>query len=49
MPRVGQEGTELACSVLTDSRAAELYGKGHLAILTAPELVAAEVSRFLGE
>ena len=32
-----------------DARVAILRGQGHAAILTAPELVADEVVRFLGE
>lgn len=48
-PAWAKTGTEIARSVLPGSRVVELDGEGHLAILTAPELVFAEVSRFLGE
>ena len=48
-PAWAKTGTAVAHSVLRDSQVAELDGEGHLAILTAPELVAAEVNRFLGE
>lgn len=48
-PAWAKTGTEVARSVLPDSRVTELDGEGHLAMLTAPELLAAEVSRFLGE
>jgi pimeloyl-ACP methyl ester carboxylesterase len=48
-PAWAKTGTEVARSVLTDSQVAELDGEGHFAILSGPELVAAEVSGFLGE
>jgi hypothetical protein len=35
--------------VLPDNRVAVLQGEGHIALMTAPELVADEVARFLGE
>jgi pimeloyl-ACP methyl ester carboxylesterase len=48
-PEWAKKGTEVAESVLPDSRVAVLEGEGHLAILTAPERVANEVARFLAE
>jgi pimeloyl-ACP methyl ester carboxylesterase len=46
-PEWAKEGTEVVRSVLPDRRVAVLEGEDHLAILTAPELVADEVARFL--
>lgn len=48
-PEWAEKGTEVVQSVLPDSRLALLEGEGHIAIMTAPELVADEVARFLGE
>ena len=48
-PPWAKEGTELVQSVLPDNRVAVLQGQGHTALMTAPELVADEVGRFLGE
>jgi pimeloyl-ACP methyl ester carboxylesterase len=48
-PEWARRGTEVAESVLPDSRVVVLEGEGHLAILTAPERVADEVARFLSE
>jgi pimeloyl-ACP methyl ester carboxylesterase len=48
-PQWAREGSEVVQSVLPDSRVAVLEGQGHIAIMTAPELVADEVARFLGE
>lgn len=48
-PEWAKTGTEVARSALPGSRVTELEGESHLAILTAPELVAAEVARFLGD
>jgi pimeloyl-ACP methyl ester carboxylesterase len=47
-PQWAKEGTKLVQAVLPDSRVAVLDGQGHIAIMTAPELVADEVARFLG-
>ena len=48
-PEWAKKGTEVVQSLLPDSRVAVLEGEGHLAILTAPQLVAGQVARFLGE
>ncbi len=48
-PEWAKKGTALVQSLLTDSRVAVLEGEGHIAILTAPQLVADQVARFLGE
>jgi pimeloyl-ACP methyl ester carboxylesterase len=48
-PAWAKKGTQLVQSLLPDSRVAVLEGEGHLAILTAPQLVADQVARFLGE
>jgi pimeloyl-ACP methyl ester carboxylesterase len=48
-PEWAKKGTELIQSLLPDSRVAVLEGEGHIAILTAPQLVADQVARFLGE
>jgi pimeloyl-ACP methyl ester carboxylesterase len=48
-PRWAKKGTEVVQSVLPDTRVAVLQGEGHIALMTAPELVADEVARFLGE
>ncbi|MGH3024317.1 MAG: alpha/beta fold hydrolase [Gaiellaceae bacterium] len=44
-----REGTELIRAALPDARIAVLRGQGHMANVTAPELVADEVARFLSE
>jgi pimeloyl-ACP methyl ester carboxylesterase len=46
-PQWAKKGTEVVESVLPDSRVAVLEGQGHIAIMTAPELVADEAARFL--
>ncbi|HEY3068896.1 MAG TPA: alpha/beta hydrolase [Gaiellaceae bacterium] len=48
-PDWAREGTERIRAVLPDARVAILRGQGHMAIMTAPELVAEEVARFLSE
>jgi len=48
-PEWARKGTEVAQSVLPNSRLVVLEGEGHIALMTAPELVAGEVSRFLGK
>jgi pimeloyl-ACP methyl ester carboxylesterase len=48
-PQWAEKGTEVAQSVLPESRVAVLEGEGHIALMTAPELVADELARFLGE
>jgi pimeloyl-ACP methyl ester carboxylesterase len=48
-PNWGREGTERVSAALRDARIALLRGQGHAAIMTAPELVAEEVTRFLSE
>jgi pimeloyl-ACP methyl ester carboxylesterase len=46
-PQWAKKGTEVVRSVLQDNRVATLEGEGHTALMTAPELVADEVARFL--
>lgn len=46
-PDWAREGTERIRAILPDARVAILRGQGHMAIMTAPELVADEVARFL--
>jgi pimeloyl-ACP methyl ester carboxylesterase len=41
------EGTERIRAVLPNARVAMLPGQGHMATVTAPELVADELARFL--
>jgi pimeloyl-ACP methyl ester carboxylesterase len=48
-PEWAKKGTEVVQSVLPHSRVAALRGEGHIALMTAPELVADEVALFLGE
>jgi pimeloyl-ACP methyl ester carboxylesterase len=48
-PDWAREGTERIRAILPDARVAILPGQGHVAIMTAPELVADEVARFLSE
>jgi pimeloyl-ACP methyl ester carboxylesterase len=48
-PEWAKKGTEVVHSVLPHSRVAALHGEGHIALMTAPELVADEVALFLGE
>lgn len=48
-PDWAREGTERIRAALPDARVAILRGQGHVAIMTAPELVADEVARFLSE
>jgi pimeloyl-ACP methyl ester carboxylesterase len=48
-PQWAKNGTEVVQSVLPDTRVAVLQGEGHIALMTAPQLVADEVARFLGE
>jgi pimeloyl-ACP methyl ester carboxylesterase len=48
-PNWAHEGTERVNAALRDARIALLRGQGHAAIMTAPELVAEEVTRFLNE
>ncbi len=48
-PEWAKEGAEVVQFVLPDSRVAVLEGQGHIALMTAPELVADEVARFLDE
>lgn len=48
-PGWAREGTERIREALPDARVAILPGQGHAAIMTAPELVAGEVVRFLSE
>jgi pimeloyl-ACP methyl ester carboxylesterase len=47
-PQWAKKGTEVVQSVLPDTRVAGLQGEGHTALMSAPELVAEEVARFLG-
>jgi pimeloyl-ACP methyl ester carboxylesterase len=46
-PDWAREGTERVSAALADARIAVLRGQGHAAIMTAPELVAEEVTAFL--
>jgi pimeloyl-ACP methyl ester carboxylesterase len=48
-PQWAKKGTEVVQSALPDNRVAVLQSEGHTALMTAPELVADEVARFLGE
>jgi pimeloyl-ACP methyl ester carboxylesterase len=48
-PDWAREGTERVRAVLPNARVAILRGQGHAAIMTAPELVADEVARFLSD
>jgi pimeloyl-ACP methyl ester carboxylesterase len=48
-PDWGREGTDRIRAIVPDARVAILRGQGHGAIMTAPELVAQEVARFLRE
>ncbi len=48
-PDWAREGTERIRALLSNARVAILRGQGHTAIMTAPELVAEEVARFLRE
>jgi pimeloyl-ACP methyl ester carboxylesterase len=48
-PDWAREGTERIRAALPDARVSILRGQGHVAIMTAPELVADEVARFLSE
>jgi pimeloyl-ACP methyl ester carboxylesterase len=48
-PQWAKKGTEVVQSVLPENQVAVLHGEGHTALMTAPELVADEVARFLGE
>jgi pimeloyl-ACP methyl ester carboxylesterase len=46
-PEWAKEGTGVVKALLPDSRVSVLEGEGHIAIMTAPERVVEEVSRFL--
>jgi pimeloyl-ACP methyl ester carboxylesterase len=46
-PDWARDGTELIRAALPDARVAVLRGQGHAATVTAPELVADEIARFL--
>jgi pimeloyl-ACP methyl ester carboxylesterase len=48
-PDWAHEGTERIRAALPNARVSILSGQGHVAIMTAPELVADEVARFLSE
>jgi pimeloyl-ACP methyl ester carboxylesterase len=48
-PDWARDGTELIRAALPDARVAVLRGQGHAATVTAPELVADEIARFLSE
>ena len=47
-PGWAREGTELVRGALPDAQVSVLRGQGHVATVTAPELVADEVGRFIG-
>jgi pimeloyl-ACP methyl ester carboxylesterase len=46
-PGWARRGTEIVRSLLSDSHVVVLEGQGHVATMTAPELLAGEVVRFL--
>lgn len=46
-PEWAKHGTTLVGSLFSDSRVVVLEGQGHVALMTAPELLVAEVTRFL--
>ena len=46
-PEWARHGTNLVSSLLPNSRVVVLEGQGHVALMTAPELLVAEVVRFL--
>jgi pimeloyl-ACP methyl ester carboxylesterase len=48
-PAWARTGTEVVSSALPDSRVVVLEGEGHIAILTAPQLVADQVTCFLDD
>jgi pimeloyl-ACP methyl ester carboxylesterase len=48
-PAFAREATDQVASMVANARVVELAGQGHVATLTAPELVAAEVVAFLTE
>jgi pimeloyl-ACP methyl ester carboxylesterase len=48
-PDWAHESTERIRAALPDARVSILRGQGHAAIMTAPELVAEEVARFLND
>lgn len=48
-PGWAHEGTERIRAALPDARVSVLRGQGHVAIMTAPDLVAGEVAWFLSE
>lgn len=48
-PDWAHEGTERIRAALPDARVSVLQGQGHVAIMTAPELVADEVACFPNE
>jgi pimeloyl-ACP methyl ester carboxylesterase len=48
-PDWAQEGTERIRAALPNARVAVLPGQGHMANVTAPELLADEIARFLNE
>jgi pimeloyl-ACP methyl ester carboxylesterase len=47
-PDWARAATERIEAALPDARVAVLHGQGHVATVTAPELVAGELARFLG-
>lgn len=48
-PDWAREGTELVRAALPDARVSILHGQAHVATMTAPELVADEIARFVSE
>jgi pimeloyl-ACP methyl ester carboxylesterase len=46
-PAWARQGAEAIAAVVADSRIVVLEGQGHMATVTAPDLLAAEVVRFL--
>jgi pimeloyl-ACP methyl ester carboxylesterase len=48
-PEWATRGTEVVRALLPASRVVVLEGQGHMATMTAPDLLAAEVARFLAD
>jgi pimeloyl-ACP methyl ester carboxylesterase len=48
-PDWASEGTERVRAALPDAHVATLRGQGHAATITAPELVAGKITRFLSD
>jgi pimeloyl-ACP methyl ester carboxylesterase len=46
-PSYARKGTEAIAAALPDARIVRMTGQGHVATMTAPDLFAQEVTRFL--